>query len=70
MVVVALDCCCGFLEADVVESSKGSSADVLNRVVGHQKLLLKGTGRHINGSTSETTSYGQIKKHTFHLIKI
>ena len=42
VIVVALNCCCGFLEADVVESSKGSSADVFDCVVRDQELLLKG----------------------------
>lgn len=42
MVVVALDCCCRFLEADVVETSKGSAADVFYCVVRDQKLLLCG----------------------------
>lgn len=44
VVVVALNCCCGFLEADVVESSKGSAADVLYCVVWDQKLLLRPAG--------------------------
>lgn len=42
VVVVALNCCCGFLEADVVKSSKGSATDVFDCVVWHQKLLLDG----------------------------
>lgn len=45
MVVVALDRRCGFLEADVVESRKGSSADVFDCVVRDQKLLLGGHGQ-------------------------
>lgn len=59
MVVVALDRCCGFLEADVVESSKGSSADVFDCVVGDQKLLLRGTNRvrNSNSCSSEVTYY-------------
>jgi len=46
VVVVAFNCCCGFLEADVVEASKGSAADVFDRVVRDQKLLLKRGERH------------------------
>lgn len=40
MVVETLDGGCGLLEADVVETSKGSAADVFDCVVGDEKLLL------------------------------
>ena len=41
MVVVALDGGGGLLEADVVEASEGSSADVLDGVVWNQELFLQ-----------------------------
>lgn len=41
MVVVALNGRCGFLEADVVESSERCTADVLDRVVWDEELLLE-----------------------------
>lgn len=41
MVVVALNGRCGFLEADVVESSERCTADVLDGVVGDEELLLE-----------------------------
>lgn len=44
MVVVALDGRCGFLEADVVKSSKGRAADVFDCVVGDEELLLRWGG--------------------------
>lgn len=40
VVVVALDRCCGFLEANVVKSSKGSATDVFDCVVRDKELLL------------------------------
>lgn len=40
MIVETLDGCCGLLEADVVETSKGSAADVFDCVVWDKKLLL------------------------------
>ncbi len=45
VVVVALNRCCGFLEANVVESSEGCAADVFDRVVRNQKLLLNVDGQ-------------------------
>lgn len=41
VVVVALNCCCGFLEANVVKSGKGCAADVFDCVIRDQELLLK-----------------------------
>lgn len=40
MVIVALYGGCRLLEADVVEPGKGSTADVFDRVVRDQELLL------------------------------
>lgn len=40
MVVVPLYGGCGLLEADVVETSEGSTADVFNGVIRDQELLL------------------------------
>lgn len=45
MVVVALNGRCGFLEADVVESSERCTADVLDRVVWDEELLLEAQTR-------------------------
>lgn len=44
VVVVALNHCCGFLEADVIESGKRCAADVFDCVVGDQELLLEASG--------------------------
>jgi hypothetical protein len=40
VVVVPLNGGCGLLEADIVETSKGSTADVFNGVIRDQELLL------------------------------
>lgn len=40
MVVVPLDRSCGLLETDVIEASKGGSADVFDGVVWDQELFL------------------------------
>lgn len=53
VVVVALDGCCGFLEADVVESSKGRAADVFDCVVGDEELLLRWGGDGEGSSEGE-----------------
>lgn len=44
MVIVALYGGCRLLEADVIEPSKGSAADVFDRVVWDQELLLHTDG--------------------------
>lgn len=44
MVIVALYGGCRLLEADVVEPSKGSTADVFDRVVWDQELFLHADG--------------------------
>ena len=41
MVVVPLDGVDGLLEADVVEASERRAGDVLYRVIGHEKVLLR-----------------------------
>lgn len=58
VVVVALDGCCGFLEADVVESSKGRAADVFDSVVGDEELLLRRVG---DGEGSSEANYCKIR---------
>lgn len=45
MVVVPLDRSCGLLETDVIEASKGGSADVFDGVVWDQELFLLQPGR-------------------------
>jgi hypothetical protein len=40
MIVVSLYGGCGLLEADVVETSEGSTTDVFNGVIRDQELLL------------------------------
>lgn len=44
MVIVALYGGCRLLEADVIEPGKGSAADVFDRVVWDQELLLHTDG--------------------------
>lgn len=73
MVVVALDGRCGFLEADVVKSSKGRAADVFDCVVGDEELLLRWGGMERAVQRRITAKYGQAQfgRHlTFHLMKI
>lgn len=41
MVVVSLNCGCGFLEADVIKSSKRRTTDVFDCVIRYKELLLK-----------------------------
>lgn len=41
MVVVPLNRGCGFLEADVIKSSKRCTTDVFDRVIRDKELLLK-----------------------------
>lgn len=78
MVVIALDRCCGFLEADVVESSEGSATDVFDRVIWDQKLLLRATHQdekwqqlQVRGDSARTQGRAQFSLHlTFHLMKM
>lgn len=57
MVVIALDCGCGLLEADVVKAGEGSPTDVLDGVIRNQKLLL----RKMEPQENIT---GDLRKHT------
>lgn len=45
MVIIALDGGGGLLEADVVETSKGGTTDVLDGVIRDQELLLGAAGQ-------------------------
>lgn len=62
MVVETLDGGCGLLEADVVETSKGSAADVFDCVVGDEKLLLHSREREFLGIHSSSFVRGAPRK--------
>lgn len=56
MVIVALYGGCRLLEADVVEPGEGSAADVFDRVVRDQELLLHRQGRKVGDGHAPTVS--------------